>query len=66
MINTLLLTILVCLFSIYIYMWGGVKPIIIAYIAGIIIWCIIYLIKFFVENYKRGKDEDDEEPRAKR
>ena len=47
-------------------MWGGVKPIIIAYIAGIIIWCIIYLIKFFVENYKRGKDEDDEEPRAKR
>ena len=61
MINTLLLTILVCLFSIYIYMCGGIKPLIIAYIAGIIIWCIIYLIKFFIENYKRDKDNKDEE-----
>ena len=60
MINTFFLIVLVGFITLYFYLHLGIKAVLIVYLAALILWSLIYLIKFFIENYRRSKDEKDD------
>lgn len=65
MINTFLLALIATFLGIYLRIWFGWEILVLGLIIGAALWCVLFLINFFVKAKLQQKEEDKDERRKR-